>query len=197
MESYFLRYLKEKGNVKDEHLQMLNETVMRKTFKKWQLLLSKGQICQHFFFVETGLVRFYSIDDEGKEHIVQFAPEGWFTSDRSSIFFNEPSEFFIDAVEDSTVVMLDNRFLSLASEISPEFRNYNEFILQNHIRQLQNRINLLIGADSEKRYLDFVEQYPDLMLRVPLWMIASYLGITPESLSRVRKELALRNFKPR
>lgn len=195
MEGYFFSYLKEKGNVKDEHLQMLNETVMRKTFKKGQFLLNKGQVCQHFFFVETGLVRFYSIDDEGKEHIVQFAPEGWFASDRSSIFFNEPSEFFIDAVEDSTVVMLDNRFLSLASEVSPEYRNYNEFILQNHIRQLQNRINLLIGANSEQRYLDFIEHYPDLMLRVPLWMIASYLGITPESLSRVRKELALKNFK--
>jgi CRP/FNR family transcriptional regulator, anaerobic regulatory protein len=196
MEGYFLRYLKEKANVKDEHLQLLNETVMHKTYKKGQFLLSKGQVCQHFFFVETGLLRFYSIDDEGKEHIVQFAPEGWFASDRSSVFFNEPSSFFIDSIEDTTVAMLDKRFLSLASDISSEYRNYNEFILQNHIRQLQNRINLLIGANSEQRYLDFIEHYPDLMLRVPLWMIASYLGITPESLSRVRKELALKNFKP-
>jgi CRP-like cAMP-binding protein len=68
--------------------------------------------------------------------------------------------------------------------------------LQNHIRQLQKRINLLLGASAEKRYLDFISLYPDLTLRVPQWMIASYLGITPESLSRVRKELAKRNFKP-
>src|SRR5690606_10662433 len=125
MEAYFFSYLKEKAKVKEAHLLELQEVVTRKTFAKGQFLLSKGQVCRHFFFIEKGLVRFYSIDDEGKEHIVQFAPEGWFASDRSSVFFNEPSGFFMDAVEDSTVVMLDKRFLNLASEISPEFRYYN------------------------------------------------------------------------
>jgi CRP-like cAMP-binding protein len=88
------------------------------------------------------------------------------------------------------------RFIEKANEISPEFRTYNEYLLQNHIRQLQNRIDLLIGASAEVRYLEFIKLYPNLTLRVPQWMIASYLGITPESLSRVRKELAKRNFKP-
>ncbi|MPT33677.1 MAG: Crp/Fnr family transcriptional regulator, partial [Flavobacterium sp.] len=73
---------------------------------------------------------------------------------------------------------------------------FNEKALQNHIRHLQKRINLLLAATAEQRYLDFIKLYPDVTLRVPQWMIASYLGITPESLSRVRKELAKRNFKP-
>ncbi|NBC03944.1 MAG: Crp/Fnr family transcriptional regulator, partial [Bacteroidetes bacterium] len=84
----------------------------------------------------------------------------------------------------------DEEFINTASEISPQFRKYNERILQNHIRHLQKRIDQLIGSNAEERYLDFLEKYPDLTLRVPQWMIASYLGITPESLSRVRRELA-------
>ncbi len=136
------------------------------------------------------MVRFYSIDNEGKEHIIQFAPENWFIGDRGSTYFGQPSKFFIDAIEETTVVVLDQDFVESASEISPEFRNYNEYLLQNHIRHLQDRINLLIGASAEKRYLDFIKLYSDLTLRIPQWMIASYLGITPESLSRVRKEIA-------
>ncbi|MNE65373.1 Anaerobic regulatory protein [compost metagenome] len=167
-----------------------------KEFKKDEFLLSPGQICERALFVEKGLVRFYSIDEEGKEHIVQFAPENWFVGDRESIYFRKPSVYYMDAIEDTTVILFDQHFVETASEISPEFRNYNEYLLQNHIRHLQNRINLLIGASAEKRYLDFIKLYPDLTLRVPQWMIASYLGITPESLSRVRKELSKRNFKP-
>lgn len=196
MKQNFYKYLQNKALVKAEHLTQLTELVSVKEFKKNELLLSRGQVCERAFFVEKGLIRFYSIDEEGKEHIVQFALENWFISDRESIYFRRPSEYFMDTIEDTVVVLIDQHFIETASEISPEFRNYNEYLLQNHIRHLQNRINLLIGASAEKRYLDFIRLYPDLMLRVPQWMIASYLGITPESLSRVRKELAKRNFIP-
>ncbi|MNJ85402.1 Anaerobic regulatory protein [compost metagenome] len=196
MKQNFYNYLKNKALVKAEHLAQLTELVSVKEFKKDEFLLSPGQICERALFVEKGLVRFYSIDEEGKEHIVQFAPENWFVGDRESIYFRKPSVYYMDAIEDTTVILFDQHFVETASEISPEFRNYNEYLLQNHIRHLQNRINLLIGASAEKRYLDFIKLYPDLTLRVPQWMIASYLGITPESLSRVRKELSKRNFKP-
>lgn len=196
MKQNFYNYLKNKALVKAEHLAQLTELVSVKEFKKDEFLLSSGQICERALFVEKGLVRFYSIDEEGKEHIVQFAPENWFVGDRESIYFRKPSVYYMDAIEDTTVILFDQHFVETASEISPEFRNYNEYLLQNHIRHLQNRINLLIGASAEKRYLDFIKLYPDLTLRVPQWMIASYLGITPESLSRVRKELSKRNFKP-
>jgi CRP/FNR family transcriptional regulator, anaerobic regulatory protein len=196
MEQNFYLYLRDNALVRAEHLPELMELVTTKEIQKGEFLLSKGQVCKHSFFIEKGLVRFYSIDEAGKEHIVQFAPENWFISDRGSVYFGQPSAFFMDAIEDTTVVLLDHHFIETASEISTEFRNYNEYLLQNHIRHLQDRINLLIGASAEKRYLDFIKLYSDLTLRVPQWMIASYLGITPESLSRVRKELAKRNFKP-
>ncbi|WP_300664863.1 Crp/Fnr family transcriptional regulator [Fluviicola sp.] len=196
MKQNFYNYLQNKALVKAEHLAQLTELVSVKEFKKDAFLLSPGQICERALFVEKGLVRLYSIGQDGKEHIVQFAPENWFIGDRESIYFRQPSTYYMDAIEDSTVILFDQHFVETASEISPEFRMYNEYLLQNHIRQLQNRINLLIGSSAEKRYLEFIRLYPDLTLRVPQWMIASYLGITPESLSRVRKELAKRNFKP-
>ncbi|MES2139168.1 MAG: Crp/Fnr family transcriptional regulator [Bacteroidota bacterium] len=192
----FATYLKEKAGITEEQYHQLTEVLRSKTVDKGQFLLKKGEVCQHSFFVEKGLLRSYSISDIGKEHIIQFASENWFMSDRSSAYFNEPSDFFIDAIEETTVVLIDQNFIKLASEISSSFREYNEKLLQNHIRHLQKRVNLLLGASAEIRYLNFIKLYPDLTFRVPQWMIASYLGITPESLSRVRKELAKRHFKP-
>lgn len=182
-------YLKENAGFTAEQLQTITDNLRFREYRKGQFVLSKGEICKHFFYVEKGLLRFYSIDRFGKEHIIQFAAEEWFVSDRSSLYFNEPSEFFIDAVEDTRVAVLGEGFICQASEINPQFQKYNEHILQNHIRHLQNRIHLLISATAEERYLDFIKLYPNLTQRVPQWMIASYLGITPESLSRVRKEL--------
>lgn len=196
MESSFSKYLQSKAKVSDEELQQLQSHIRTKSVSKGEFLLRKGEVCKYSFFVESGLLRSYATDKDGKVHIIQFAPESWFVSDRGSIYFDEPSSFFIDAVESTRVVMLDEAFVIAASEISLSFRNYNERILQNHIRHMQNRINLLLGASAEERYLDFINLYPDLTLRVPQWMIASYLGITPESLSRVRKILAKQNFEP-
>ncbi|THF53088.1 Crp/Fnr family transcriptional regulator [Flavobacterium supellecticarium] len=189
-------YLQSKAGITEEQFEALTQNLKTATIEKGGILLQQGEICHHSFFVEQGLLRSYTIDDSGKEHIIQFATENWIISDRSSIFFNEPSDFFIDAVEPTTFVYLDQQFIHKASEISAAFRIFNEKALQNHIRHLQKRINLLLAATAEQRYLDFIKLYPDVTLRVPQWMIASYLGITPESLSRVRKELAKRNFKP-
>jgi|SRR5690606_26823109 len=182
-------YIKENGGLTDEEFAHIASQLKFRELKKGDFLLRQGQVCQQTFYVEKGLLRFYSIDHFGKEHIVQFASEGWFVSDRSSIFFKDPSEFFIDAIEDSRVAVLDENFICSVNEVSPQFRVYNDRILHNHIRHLQNRVHLLISGTAEKRYLDFIHLYPELTQRVPQWMIASYLGITPESLSRVRKEL--------
>ena len=196
MNSNFKNYLFQKSGVTKDQYDQLESVLNFRTYKKDAVLLREGEVCNSIFFVEKGLLRSFSINESGKEHIIQFAPENWFMSDRSSNYFNNPSDFFIDAVEDSEVVLIEPQFFQLASDISPPFRQYNDLLLHNHIRHLQKRMNLLLSASAEKRYLDFIDLYPDLTLRVPQWMIASYLGITPESLSRVRKELATKNFKP-
>jgi len=174
----------------------LSTYLIEKKVKKGEIILNAGSICNHSFFVEEGLLRSYSIDQQGREHMIQFAPENWIISDRSSLLFQEPSEFFIDAVENTTMIMFDEEFVIKASELSANFRIFNQKALNNHIRHQQKRINLLLSATAEERYLNFIELYPNVTLRVPQWMIASYLGITPESLSRVRKELARKNFIP-
>lgn len=163
--------------------------------KKGEFLLQEGDVCKHSFYVEKGLLRYYSIDEKGKEHIIQFAPEGWFVGDRESIFFNRPSQFFIQALEDSDVIMIDEHFIDELSKANPQFAAFNNKLLHNHIRQLQHRINMLLSSTAEQRYLDFIKIYPDILLRVPQTQVASYLGITPEGLSRVRKDMAERNFK--
>jgi len=192
----FTEYLQTKAGISNEQLLVLKDAIKSKTVQKGEVLLRQVEICNHSFFVEKGLLRSYTTDAAGKEHIIQFASESWIISDRSSIFFNEPSDFNIDAVEETTLILIYQNFINIACEISVSFRLFNDRALQNHIRHLQKRINLLLGASAEERYLDFIKLYPDMLLRVPQWMIASYLGITPESLSRVRKELAKRNFKP-
>ncbi|MEO5967261.1 MAG: Crp/Fnr family transcriptional regulator [Ferruginibacter sp.] len=188
-------YLIEKAGLTEDEFKKLEVGIKYKSISKGNFLLREGEVCEATFFVETGVLRSFSIDESGKEHIIQFAPENWFISDRGSVYFNEVSEIFIDAVEDTKVAIIDSEFLTKASKISSAFRAYNDKLLHNHIRHLQKRLNLLLSATSEKRYLNFINLYPDLTLRVPQWMIASYLGITPESLSRVRKELATKNFK--
>ncbi|HEY6975323.1 MAG TPA: Crp/Fnr family transcriptional regulator, partial [Chitinophagaceae bacterium] len=162
---------------------------------KGGFLLRQGETCKHSFYVEKGLLRYYSIDEKGKEHILQFAPEQWFVTDRESVYFNQPSHYFIQALENSSVVLLDENFITQLSQENKSFTEFNNRLLHNHIRHLQNRINQLLSATAEERYLDFIKIYPDLLLRVPQSMVASYLGITPESLSRVRKDLATKNFK--
>lgn len=190
------RYFQEKSvQLSPEVVNMIDQNLERRLVKKNEILLREGENCSHTFFVAKGLLRAYTMDEQGKEHILQFAPENWLISDRSSVLFNEVSEQYIDAIEDSEVILIESGFFEKLSEISSDFQLFNMNALNNHIRHLQKRINLLISATAEVRYLDFVKLYPNILLRVPQLMVASYLGITPESLSRVRKELARKNFK--
>ncbi len=192
----YKQYLIEKAGLSEAEYTDIKPYIKTKTLTKGEVLLKQGDVCLHFFFVEQGLLRFYALNEEGKENILQFATENWIVSDRGSFYFQEPSTYYIDAIENTLVVMLDEAFINRLAHTSSTFRENNERLLQNHIRHLYKRVSLLLGASAKTRYLEFVSMYPNIMLRVPQWMIASYLGITPESLSRVRKSLAKDNFKP-
>lgn len=193
--SHFRTYLISNLDITEGELSTLLENYSSITYKKDDFLLRENEHCNNTFFVEEGLLRQYSISNNGKEHTISFGPENWFVTDRESMNFDKPSSFNIQALEDSKVAALDDHFINLLSDKIPSFTSFNNKLLHNHIRQLQHRINLLLGASAEERYLEFVAMYPNILLRVPQIMVASYLGITPESLSRVRKELARKNFK--
>ena len=187
-------YLAKVLEVPAERLSLCNMYYETKKVHKGELLLQYGEVCRNTFFVEKGLLRMFSIDKNGKEHIIQFAPENWLIGDRSSLYFNEKSNYYIESVEDSEVSVLPRDFFNKLLGEFPNSIEKNDLVLQKHVKSLQDRINSLLGETAEERYLKFIKMYPDLLLRVPQWMVASYLGITPESLSRVRKELARKNF---
>ncbi|XZF15108.1 Crp/Fnr family transcriptional regulator [Chitinophagaceae bacterium MMS25-I14] len=196
MHHSFRKYFEINTQVTDEQWEELAAEAYEQTVPKGAILLKQEEVCSEVYFVAKGLLRSYTIDVMGKEHILQFAPEDWWISDRNSFYFNEPSLFFVDAVEESTIIVVTHEFFEKAEKLVPRFTNFNTMALHNSIRFMQRRINQLLSANAEERYLDFITLYPNLTLRIPQWMIASYLGITPESLSRVRKELARRNFRP-
>ena len=166
-----------------------------KQAKKNEIILREGEISDCTFFVEKGLLRMYSIDKVGKEHVIQFAPENWIISETTSQLLNEKSRFYIEAIEESTIIVTREGFFEDLSKIYPDVAEKNQRLMFNHIKNLQNRVNALISTTAEERYLEFLKKYPNLILRAPQWMVASYLGITPESLSRVRKELAKKKFE--
>ena len=151
--------------------------------------MSAGEICKNTFFVNKGLLRMYSIDKNGKEHILHFAPENWILVDRSSLYLNQPTDYYIDAAVEREVLVLTPEYFEFLGEKQPSVYSRQNTLLHNHINSLQKRITQLLGATAEERYVDFLKTYPSIFERVPQWMVASYLGITPESLSRVRKEL--------
>jgi CRP-like cAMP-binding protein len=190
----FKDYLRKKVKISDEQFELISGVIKVKSFEKNKVILSPGELNTSTYFVTEGLMRCYSIDSKAKVNIIQFAPELWWLSERNS-FFNEPADFYIDVIEPTTALVLPKNFFSDAAVHVPSMHELNNNMLNNSIRFMQKRINMLLSATAEERYLDFIKLYPNLTLRVPQWMIASYLGITPESLSRVRKDLAHKHFK--
>jgi CRP-like cAMP-binding protein len=187
-------YLQKRITVTDEQFELISRDIKVKVFEKNEVLVAPGDMNSKAYFITEGLMRCYSIDSKAKVNIIQFAPENWWMSERNSLF-NEPSDFYIDTVERTTALQIPKNYFDEAAKNIPCFADLNYNMLNNSIRFMQRRINMLLSATAEERYLDFIKLYPNLTLRVPQWMIASYLGITPESLSRVRKDLAHKHFK--
>ncbi|MBD1421038.1 Crp/Fnr family transcriptional regulator [Sphingobacterium chuzhouense] len=188
-ESNFYRYYKEKAELSEEVFEQLVRYFSFREITHNHYLLRAGELSQYAFFVESGLLQSFSLDEKGGEHILQFAPENWIISDRASQYFNKPTDFYIKAIEPSVIVFIQPEFMEKASHLSHAFACFMENSLQRNIYIQQQRINSLLAMSAKERYLLFMDMYPSLLQRVPQWMIASYLGITPESLSRVRREL--------
>lgn len=195
MAEAFKLYLKDRLSLTDAQATDAVQHLTNKQFKKNTRMLHAGDTWSQSYFITKGLLRMYSIDEKGREHIIQFAPEDWMLSERSSALFDDPADFFIDAIEDTEALVISNDFFEHLQVNVPGTLELNIQMLNNSIRFMLKRINMLLSAPAEERYLDFIKLYPSLTLRVPQWMIASYLGITPESLSRVRKDLAMRHFE--
>ena len=185
----YITHLTKRISLTDQQIDQLSKIIVTKNYSKGDYLVQPGDYSTDFFFIEKGILRSFTIDENGKEHIIQFGAENWLIGERNSSVCKESAKFYIQAIEDTTVIFVNEELNQMIQQMNPDYLNAQLILLQNHVRHLQDRINLLLGASAKTRYLDFIKLYPTILARVPQWMIASYLGITPESLSRVRKNL--------
>lgn len=180
----------ENESERSELRNTLASKIALKEVKKGTILQRRGDIRLNGFVVKKGLLRSYTIDEKGKEHIFMFGPEGWTIGDVVAIVENKPTELYVDAVEDSVIEVTglewQQKFIDnlLMDDVPMEFKR-----LLRRIGVLQKRIIMLMSATALERYEDFVTTYPQIVQRVPQKMIASYLGVTPEALSKLRSEL--------
>jgi CRP-like cAMP-binding protein len=160
--------------------------------RKRQYLLQEGDVCKYQAFVEKGIMRSYTIDEKGNEHILQFASEGWWIADLSSFITEEPSVFNIEVLEDAELLLITKPSWELLMQKIPGFEHFFRIIIQNHLIATQRRLLQSLSESAEEKYKKFTDMYPACVLRVPQHMIASYLGLSRETLSRLRKNITTR-----
>lgn len=168
---------------------LLQHAAPRRVVKKGSILQRPGDAVYNGYFVLEGCLRAYVLDTDGKEHVLQFAPEQWIVGDQKAAIRKVPATVFIDALENSQVLEIDFS-VPLKVDDRDDLMENLVHTLRNNVVALNDRIVDLLAATGEERYLRFVETYPSLVQRLPQKLIASYLGLTPESLSRIRKGIA-------
>lgn len=182
----FEKYLRAQVHLTAAEWARLQALGSARHLRKRQFLLHEGQVWQHYAFVCRGCLRQYSIDAKGAEHMLKFSIENWWAGDRESLMTSQPSRHNIDALEESDVLLFPKAdFEQFAREV-PAFHELIDGLLSRTYLASQRRIQTAISADAETKYREFVRTYPQLAQRVPLRMIASYLGLSAETLSRVR-----------
>ncbi len=161
-----------------------------KTIKRKEFLLKAGEVCKTENFVTKGCLRTYTIDENGFEHILMFAIEDWWTGDLYSFPTQKPSTYFIDALEDTELLQISKLNLEKLFEQVPKFERFYRIIFQNALIAQHERINQNLSFTAEQRYLHFIEKYPKVEQRISQKHVATFLGITPEFLSMLRKKLS-------
>ncbi|WP_339878805.1 Crp/Fnr family transcriptional regulator [uncultured Algoriphagus sp.] len=173
----------------EEEMNLITESFEVEKISKRQKLLESGKVCKEYFFVVRGCFRMYGIDDRGFEHNIQFAAQNDWIADISSFYTGKPSLLNIESLETSEILKIHQKDLYRLFEKIPKINRVFKVTIEHKYIELQNRVMQTFSSTADQRYLDFLEQYPSLSNRLPNTQIASYLGITPEFLSKIRKNL--------
>jgi len=190
MPDRLIEFLRARMPLSPAHEQLVRSLVTERRVKKGEALQRAGERATHGYFVSAGLLRSFWIDEDGREHVLQFAPEGWWVTEFPSIRDGQPATYFVEALEDSDVVFMPIEAHVKWSEAIPGYSaGFAAGLLKMHAAR-EKRLLDSLSATAEQRYLHFLESYPSIARRVPQHMLASYLGLTPETLSRLRGSLA-------
>lgn len=186
----FAAYLIEKAGLNDKELKLIEDLTKPKKLRKRQYLLQEGDISDYRAFIAKGCLRMYRVSNDGAEHIIRFAVENWWITDDESYNSGNPSKYTIDALEDSEVLLITKENLNALFKLIPKFQDLKDRLGAKRFEVSQSRILSNISETAEEKYADFIKVYPRFYSRVPLHMVASYLGLSRETLSRVRKKYA-------
>lgn len=188
--NYFQKYLPFSLAEKE----LITSKVTLRNIKRKQMILQEGFVCKHYFFVVEGCFKMYAIDEKGNQHNLQFAAENDWITDIGSFHSEKPSKLFIEAIEPSVILQIEQQDLYFLYQNITKLNIIFKVIIEHKFIELQNRVLQNISSTAQQRYLLFLEQYPHLAQRIPNTQIASYLGITPEFLSKIRKDLSLKSI---
>lgn len=173
----------------DDEKFIVEESFKERKIKRRQFILSEGDLCKHTTFIVEGCFRTYAVDDKGKEHNLQFAVENWWIGDIGSFHSEKPSKLYIEAMENSIILQCKKEDQIKLFVKHPKFDRIFRVLAENAMVSMQNRILQNISFTAEERYQDFIERYPHFLNRISNVQIASYLGVTPEFLSAIRKKM--------
>lgn len=187
----FLNYLTANGTFTDAELERIGAVTLVKKLKRRQYLLLQGEVCRYKAFVVSGALRLYRTSDDAVEHIMRFAIENWWLNDLESFRSGLPAKGTIDALEDSTLLLWSKENWEMLKREIPAFNALQEHLISRSFDAQGDRLYAAISQTAEERYHEFLKSFPDFYQRVPLHMIASYLGVSRETLSRIRKHASV------
>ncbi|MFC3561053.1 Crp/Fnr family transcriptional regulator [Pedobacter jamesrossensis] len=173
-------------DLSDAEQEILASLLKSFSIKKKAFVLEQGQVCRANYFVVKGCLRLYFIDIKGVEQTTQFGIENWWITDLTSFLFQNSSEFFIQAAENTEVIAIEQHDYDKMFAKLPKMEKYFRLILQKNHQASQRRIMFLYSFTAEERYRHFNGLFPEFVQRIPQYMLASYLGFTPEFLSKIR-----------
>lgn len=183
---YFEKFLP----LNDDEKYIVEDVFKERRIKRKQFILQEGEICKHNTFIAEGCFRMYMVDVKGKEHNLQFGVENWWIGDIGSFHSEKPSKLNIEAIENSIILQCKKEDQIMLYVKYPKFNQIFRVLAENAMVGMQNRILQNIISTAEERYIDFVERYPHFFNRISNVQIASYLGVTPEFLSAIRKKIS-------
>ena len=185
-----IKKIKDRINLSSEAEAYLISISKEKVIPKGSILIREGQTVKKIYFVTDGCLRSYCTDKNGKEHTLQFAIKNWWISDYIAIHNNESATLTVECLKESTVIEFNAKKIDGILSLFPEYEPFQRYILERHVVSLHKRILNQLQLTASERYDLFIEQYPNIEQSTRNYHIASYLGITQESLSRIRVEKA-------